>query len=106
VPSVIAYARDPLFRIISDIARRIPGLVNITMFGLANIILGEKASPEFLDPDLAPERLADEVAPLLADTPARAAQLAAFARLREVMALPDGRPAADTAASVVLRLAG
>lgn len=106
VPSVIAYARDPLFRIISDIARRIPGLVNITMFGLANIILGEKASPEFLDPDLAPERLADELAPLLADTPARAAQLAAFARLREVMALPDGRPAADTAASVVLRLAG
>lgn len=106
VPSVIAYARDPLFRILSEIARRIPGLVNISMFGLANIILGEKASPEFLDPELAPERLADALAPLLSDTPARAAQVAAFARLRDVMALPDGRPAADTAASVVLRLAG
>ncbi len=105
VPSVIAYARDPLFRIISEVARRIPGLVNITMFGLANIILGGKASPEFLDPDLEPERLADALAPLLADTPARAAQLAAFARLQDVMALPHGRPAAETAAEVILRLA-
>ena len=105
VPSVIAYARDPLFRVISEIARRIPGLVNITMFGLANIILGDKVSPEFLDPDLAPERLADALVPLLADTPIRAAQLAAFSRLQDLMALPDGRPAADTAAEVVLRLA-
>ena len=105
VPSVIAYARDPLFRLISEVARRIPGLVNLTMFGLANIILGEKASPEFLDPDLAPDRLADALAPLLADTPARAAQLAAFSRLRDLMALPEGRPAAETAAEVVLRLA-
>lgn len=106
VPSVIAYARDPLFRFVSEIARRIPGLVNLSMFGLANIILDQKASPEFLDPDLAPERLADALAPLLSETPARAAQLAAFARLRDVMALPDGRPAAETAAEVVLRLAG
>lgn len=105
VPCVIAYARDPLFRLISEIARRIPGLVNLTMFGLANIILGEKVSPEFLDPDLAPERLADALAPLLAETPARADQLAAFSRLRDVMALPNGRPAAETAAEVVLRLA-
>ncbi|MCM5559015.1 lipid-A-disaccharide synthase [Pleomorphomonas sp. JP5] len=105
VPSVIAYARDPLFRLISEVARRIPGLVNISMFGLANIILGEKASPEFLDPDLAPERLADALAPLLSETKARAEQLAAFARLRGMMALPDGRPAAETAANVVLRLA-
>ncbi|MCM5552995.1 lipid-A-disaccharide synthase [Pleomorphomonas sp. NRK KF1] len=105
VPSVIAYARDPLFRLVSEVARRIPGLVNISMFGLANIILGEKASPEFLDPDLAPERLADALAPLLSETTARAEQLAAFARLRDMMALPDGRPAADTAADVVLRLA-
>lgn len=103
---MIAYARDRLFRIISEVARRIPGLVNITMFGLANIILGEKASPEFLDPDLAPDRLADALAPLLSNTPVRAAQLAAFSHLRDVMALPDGRPAAETAASVVLRLAG
>ncbi|WP_370675252.1 lipid-A-disaccharide synthase [Pleomorphomonas sp. PLEO] len=106
VPAVIAYARDPLFRLISEIARRIPGLVNLTMFGLANIILGEKASPEFLDPDLEPERLADALAPLLSDTPVRAAQLAAFSRLRHMMALPNGRPAAETAAGVVLRLAG
>ncbi|MBS1182187.1 MAG: lpxB [Proteobacteria bacterium] len=106
VPSVIAYARDPLFRLISEVGRRIPGLVNLTMFGLANIILAEKASPEFLDPDLAPERLADALAPLLSDTPARAAQLAAFGRLLDMMALPDGRPAAETAATVVLRLAG
>ncbi len=105
VPSVIAYARDPLFRLVSEIARRIPGLVSISMFGLANIILGEKASPEFLDPDLAPERLADALAPLLSDTAVRAEQLAAFSRLRDLMALPDGRPAAETAAGVVLRLA-
>ena len=105
VPTVIAYARDPLFKLISEVVRRIPGMVNLTMFGLANIILGEKASPEFLDPDLDPDRLADTLAPLLSDTADRDAQLAAFARLREVMALPDGRPAAETAADVVLRLA-
>lgn len=105
VPCVIAYSRDPLFLLISEIARRIPGLVHLTMFGLANIILGEKASPEFLDPDLAPERLADALAPLFAETPARAAQLSAFERLRDMMALPGGRPAAETAADVVLRLA-
>lgn len=105
VPSVIAYARDPLFRMVSEIARRIPGMVNLTMFGLANIILGEKVSPEFLDPDLAPERLADALAPLLADTPARRGQLDGFSRLHDMMALPNGRPAAETAAEVVLRLA-
>lgn len=105
VPTIIAYARDPLFRLLSEVARRIPGMINLTMFGLANIILGEKASPEFLDPDLDPETLADALAPLLSDTPARAAQVAAFARLHEIMALPGGKPAADTAADVVLRLA-
>jgi lipid-A-disaccharide synthase len=105
VPTIIAYARDPLFRLLSEVARRIPGMINLTMFGLANIILGEKASPEFLDPDLDPDTLADALAPLLAATPARAAQVAAFARLHEIMALPGGKPAAETAADVVLRLA-
>lgn len=105
VPTVIAYARDPLFRLLSELARRIPGLIKISMFGLANIILGDEASPEFLDPNLAPATLADALAPLLADTPARAAQVAAFERLHGVMALPDGRPAAQSAADVVLRLA-
>ena len=105
VPMVVAYARDPLFKLVTEIVRRLPGQVLITSFVLPNIILGHNAIPEYLDPDLAPAMLATRVGSLLEPGTPRAAQVAELERLWSVMALPDGRPAADSAADIVLRLA-
>ena len=49
-----------------------------------------------------PERLADALAPLLGDTEARRAQLAAFGRLDDLMALPGGDAPSRRAAQVIL----
>ena len=48
---------------------------------LPNLILAEKAIPEFIDGDGTPERLAGAVIPLLADSPERSASQRAFRRL-------------------------
>jgi lipid-A-disaccharide synthase len=105
VPMVVAYARDPLFRMVTEVVRRLPGQVQVTSMVLPNIILGDNVIPEHLDPDLDPERVATEVAGLLEAGPARVRATQALDRLWSVMALPDGRPAADSAAAVVLDLA-
>ncbi|WP_237154681.1 lipid-A-disaccharide synthase [Oryzibacter oryziterrae] len=104
VPTVVAYARDPLFRVVTEIIRRIPGQVSVSSMVLPNIILGQNVIPEFLDPDLDPAKLADALAELLQPSPARAAQSDAMERLWAVMALPNGKRAADTAADIVLSL--
>jgi lipid-A-disaccharide synthase len=64
---------------------------------LPNLILGERAIPEFLNADATPEALATAVAPLLGDTPTRARQVAALERLDILMAVDDApsRLAAD-----------
>lgn len=105
VPTVVAYARDPLFRLLSEIVRRIPGQVQVRSFVLPNIILGANVMAEHLDPDLDPARLAAEVGALLGEGPERAAQQGALARLWQVMAPPGGRPAAEVAAEIVLEAA-
>lgn len=105
VPMVVAYSRDPLFKLVSEVVRRIPGQVQISSFVLPNIILGANAIPEYLDPQLDPAVLAAKVGALLSDGPERAEQVTALERLWSVMALPDGRPAADSAADIVLALA-
>lgn len=104
VPMTVAYRRDPLFRVITEIVRRIPGQVQVSSFVLPNIILGDSVVPQHLDADVTPARLAADLAPLLSDTAARRRQTEAFERLWEVMTPPGGR-AADVAADVVLRLA-
>jgi len=67
---------------------------------LANLVLDDNVIPEFIDRDCAPERLAAAVTPLLRESPERAAQLAAFARLDGLMATPA--PPADLAADAVI----
>jgi lipid-A-disaccharide synthase len=94
VPTVVAYRVDPLVRLLK------PFLLSGTIV-LPNLILGNNAVPEFLDGDATPERLAGALAPLLADTPPRAAQLAEFARLDRLMTLDEGTPS-SRAADVVL----
>ena len=48
---------------------------------LPNLVLGENVLPEFIQEACTPANLADALAALLADTPERAKQTAALARI-------------------------
>jgi lipid-A-disaccharide synthase len=69
---------------------------------LPNLVLGEAAIPEFLQRDCQPQALATALAALVADGPARSAQLAALDKLDARMRLDDGRPPSAHAAAAVL----
>ena len=97
IPMVVAYRLDP-------IARRLKWTVKVQSIVLANLVLGENAIPEFIDKDSTPEALADALLPLLAASPERARQVAAFATLDEKMKTDSGPPsgrAAEIIADVV-----
>ena len=94
VPMVIAYKLDPIVRLLKPFFRA-------ESIVLSNLILGERVSPEYLDGEAKPQRLADALAPLLQDTPQRAAQLTAFARLDRVMEISGGSPSQRAADLVV-----
>jgi len=99
VPMIAAY-KVPLFE--EMIARL---LVKVDTAILANLVLGEKAIPEFLQRDCTAETLAAALAPLLADTPQRRAQIAALARLDAIMEIGRAVPS-RRAAAFVLEMAG
>jgi lipid-A-disaccharide synthase len=99
VPMAAAY-KVPL---IEELVGRL--LITAPSAILANLILGENVVPEFLQRDCTPQNLAAALLPLLADTPQRRRQVAAFARLDELMAIGGTAPS-DRAASVVLDCAG
>lgn len=105
VPMVVAYRLDAIYRSLKRL-NRVVRIARVSSMVLPNIIIGENAVPEYLDDDAAPAKLAAAVAPLLADSPERASQLAAFSRLDEAMRLPDGRPPSVSAAEAVLEVAG
>ncbi|HEX4553782.1 MAG TPA: lipid-A-disaccharide synthase [Xanthobacteraceae bacterium] len=98
VPTVVAYKVSLLTELIYRAAVRVPTIV------LANLVLGENVMPEITQRQATPERLADALGRLVADTPERRAQLAAFARLDAVMAIGSARPS-DAAAEIVLDVA-
>jgi len=95
VPMVVAYRVDP-------IARRLRWMLRVPSIVLANLVLGENAVPEFIDDEGPPEVLAGNLLPLLADGPARRAQLRAFERLDAIMEADDGRTPSERAAGIVL----
>ena len=75
---------------------------------LPNLVLGERAIPEFLQQECAPAALAPALAALIEEGPARAAQLKALARLDALMAplgseAPSARAAAETLATIARR---
>ncbi|HXF55187.1 MAG TPA: lipid-A-disaccharide synthase [Hyphomicrobiaceae bacterium] len=94
VPMVVAYKVDA-------IASLVRYLLHVDTVVLANLVLGEKAIPEFLQENCTPDALAGALAPLLLDTPARARQLEALARVPEKLALASGTPS-EAAAEIVL----
>ena len=98
IPTVAAYRVSALE---AFVARR---LVKSPSVILANLVIGENVVPEFLQEDCTAASLAAALAPLLADTPERTRQLAAFARLDGIMKIGEFRPS-DEAARIVLSYA-
>jgi lipid-A-disaccharide synthase len=97
-PTVVAYKVD---RLIAPIVLR---LIKAPSVVLPNLVLGEKAYPEFLQEDCTPSKLADALAPLLGDTPERAKQVAALARMPAALQVAGSSPS-EAAADIVLHYA-
>ncbi len=96
IPMVIAYRLDPITRLFKRLIK-VPSIV------LANLALGEKIAPEFIDEGVTPEALAEAVLPLLSDSPARSRQLAGLSRLEALMRVP--LPPSERAAQIVMEAA-
>ena len=93
---VVAYRVDA-------VAARLRFLLKVDSVVLANLVLGENAFPEFIQEDCTSARLSAALAPLLTDTPERAAQLRALAGIRR-QDVPAGRNAEGKAADIVLAI--
>lgn len=95
VPTIAAYR---VAAIEATIARR---LIRVPSVVLANLVLNENVVPELLQSDCTPDRLAEALARVMADTPQRRDQCAAFARLDAIMEIATARPS-QRAADIVL----
>jgi len=90
VPMVVAYK-------VSRLEEQLKYLLTVPSIVLANLILGENVIPERIQWDCTPEKLTEALLPLLSDTPERRAQLAAFARLDDLMSTGEESPSARAA---------
>jgi lipid-A-disaccharide synthase len=97
-PMVVGYKVDV---IIAPLLRR---LITAPSVVLPNLVLGEKAFPEFLQEDCSPGRLANALAPLLDGGPERERQLAALARVPAALKV-EGQTPSEAACRVVLEYA-
>jgi lipid-A-disaccharide synthase len=97
VPTVAAYRVAEWEAMIARRMVRVPSVI------LPNLILGEKAVPEFLQEECTPRALAQAVLSLTADGPIRQVQLAAFDRLEEIM-LRDGLDPGAHAADIITQM--
>jgi lipid-A-disaccharide synthase len=94
-PMVVAYKVDS---VAAPVLRR---LIKASSSVLPNLVLGENAFPEFHQEACTPENLANALAPLLEDTPRRAKQLAALAKIPAALQVANRSPS-DAAADIVL----
>jgi lipid-A-disaccharide synthase len=97
-PTVVAY-KVPKFE--EFIGRR---LIQVPTIVLPNLILGENAFPEFLQDEANGEALAQAVAALLDDGPARRRQVEALTKISEKMVLPSGETPSGAAAGAIAAL--
>jgi lipid-A-disaccharide synthase len=95
VPTVAAYKVSLLDEMIARAAINVPSII------LANLVIGENVVPELLQRECTPKRLADALAPLLAETPERRRQIEAFGRLDSIMEIDAASPS-GRAAEIVL----
>jgi len=98
IPTVAAYRVSLLEEIVAEriirLRSRLPSVI------LANLVIGENVVPEFLQRDCTPRDVADALIPLFSETPERAQQTEAFARLDRIMAL-EAAPSAKAAGLVL-----
>ena len=99
VPMVAAYRVLLVEAIAARLILKIPSVI------LANLVLGENVVPEFLQWHCTPQRLAEALLPLLADTPERRRQSEAFRRLDAIMEVGKASPS-DRSAALVLDIIG
>lgn len=100
VPMVTAYKGGKIE------ARIIRRLVTSPSVILANLVIGENVIPEFIQDDCTPENLAASLQDVLADTPMRQRQVAAMAKLDDIMGIGRASPskaAADVVADMLER---
>ena len=95
VPMVGAYK-------VSLVEEQLKYLIKVPSILLPNLILGERAIPEFLQRECTPAALGSALAALVREGPARAAQLEALSRLDVIMRLADGGAPSVHAARAVL----
>jgi lipid-A-disaccharide synthase len=77
--------------------------INVKSVILANLVIGENAIPEFVQEDCIPEKLSAALREVLADSPLRRRQLAAFAGIGEIMSTGN-QPPSVRAADIVLAM--
>jgi lipid-A-disaccharide synthase len=95
VPMVTAYKAGALE------ARIVRSLVQVNSVILANLVIGENVVPEFIQQDCTPEKLAPALTEILTDSGQRRRQLAAFAKLDDIMSTGNVSPSVR-AADIVL----
>ena len=94
-PMVVGYQVDPLA---APVLRR---MITAPSTVLPNLILGTGAIPELHQEQCTPAKLANALAALIDDSPARRQQVEALAQVPEKMRLPRGTPSEAAAAIVV-----
>ncbi len=87
---------------VSRLEEPVKHFISVTSILLPNLILEERAIPEFLQHDCTPGPLALAMAGLLTEGPEREAQLKALARLDAKMRLPGDEPPSHAAAREAL----
>jgi lipid-A-disaccharide synthase len=97
VPTIGAYR----ISLIEEAVARLMRLPDLSTIILANLVLGEKVVPEFLQWDCTPEKLADALGALVLDTAERVRQIEAFKRLDTIMAIGSASPSSQAAAIVL-----
>jgi lipid-A-disaccharide synthase len=95
IPMVTAYRVGAIEAFILRRAIRVSSVI------LANLVIGKDVIPEFLQEDCTPEQLAQALAEVLTDTPARRQQVEAFAQLDTIMSTGNKSPSL-LAADIVL----
>lgn len=95
VPQVVVY-RSNGSKLAYRIMRR---LIKVDFISLPNLIAGSDIIPELILHNCTPDTIADSLAPLLTDTPARAAQLEGYDRMRAILGTST---AATTTASLIV----
>ena len=87
-PMIVVYRMAPLTYWFGKRIIRVPWL------GMVNLIANRTLCPEFIQAAASPEAMADALAPLIADTPARRAQLEGLAAVARALEGPGDAPTA------------